>query len=677
MKRKEQIKMHEHHHHNHHDEHSSHSHQHHHEHMIADFKKRFYISLVLALPIILLSDMIQSFFNYSLSFSGDHWIELILASIIFFYGGWPFLTGAIDELKQKSPGMMTLIGFAITVAYVYSAATVLGLEGHDLFWELATLIVIMLLGHWVEMKSVSKASDSMESLVELMPQEATKIDKEGNTETVQVSELQKGDHVLIKPGEKIPVDGIILDGKSSVDESMLTGESVPVEKEIKDEAIGGSINTSGSFTIEVSKTSEEGYLSQVIQLVKEAQESKSKTQQLSDRAAKLLFYVAVAAGIITFIVWLSLGYGLEEAMTRMVTVLVISCPHALGLAIPLVVARSTYLSAQNGLFIRNRASFEDARKIDTVVFDKTGTLTKGEFAVTDIIPNEGITEKELLQKAASIESQSEHPIAAGIVASAKQENLRLTAPKTFDSITGAGVKAKLEDSWLLAVSPGYMNKNNISYDTDTFKKLSDAGKTVIFVLEEEQFIGMIALADQIKDSSKEAVSRLHELGIEAQMLTGDNQTVADRVAKEIGIDHVIAEVLPDQKADQIKQLRTNKKRTAMTGDGINDSPALATADLGVAVGAGTDVAMETADIVLVNSNPVDVVSIIELSRLTYRKMIQNLWWAAGYNIIAIPLAAGILAPWGIVLDPAVGAILMSLSTIIVAFNARLLKTKDA
>ncbi|WP_040984735.1 copper-translocating P-type ATPase [Oceanobacillus jeddahense] len=669
--------MHEQHHHNHHDEHSSHSHQHHHEHMIADFKKRFYISLVLALPIILLSDMIQSFFNYSLSFSGDHWIELILASIIFFYGGWPFLTGAIDELKQKSPGMMTLIGFAITVAYVYSAATVLGLEGHDLFWELATLIVIMLLGHWVEMKSVSKASDSMESLVELMPQEATKIDKEGNTETVQVSELQKGDHVLIKPGEKIPVDGIILDGKSSVDESMLTGESVPVEKEIKDEAIGGSINTSGSFTIEVSKTSEEGYLSQVIQLVKEAQESKSKTQQLSDRAAKLLFYVAVAAGIITFIVWLSLGYGLEEAMTRMVTVLVISCPHALGLAIPLVVARSTYLSAQNGLFIRNRASFEDARKIDTVVFDKTGTLTKGEFAVTDIIPNEGITEKELLQKAASIESQSEHPIAAGIVASAKQENLRLTAPKTFDSITGAGVKAKLEDSWLLAVSPGYMNKNNISYDTDTFKKLSDAGKTVIFVLEEEQFIGMIALADQIKDSSKEAVSRLHELGIEAQMLTGDNQTVADGVAKEIGIDHVIAEVLPDQKADQIKQLRTNKKRTAMTGDGINDSPALATADLGVAVGAGTDVAMETADIVLVNSNPVDVVSIIELSRLTYRKMIQNLWWAAGYNIIAIPLAAGILAPWGIVLDPAVGAILMSLSTIIVAFNARLLKTKDA
>ncbi|GEN86700.1 copper-translocating P-type ATPase [Oceanobacillus sojae] len=676
--------MHEHHNHHvahqsnhehHHGNHGSHSHQHHHEHMIADFKKRFYISLILALPIILLSAMIQSFFNYSLSFAGDHWVELILASIIFFYGGWPFLTGAIDELKQKSPGMMTLIGFAITVAYVYSAATVFGLEAHDLFWELATLIAIMLLGHWVEMRSVSKASDSMESLVELMPKEATKIDKEGNTEIIQVSELKKGDHLLIKPGEKIPADGIIIEGKSSVDESMLTGESAPVEKQIKDEAIGGSINTSGSLTIEVSKTSEEGYLSQVVQLVKEAQESKSKTQKLSDRAAKLLFYVAVAAGILTFVIWISLGYGVEEAMTRMVTVLVISCPHALGLAIPLVVARSTYLSAQNGLFIRNRASFEDARKINTVVFDKTGTLTKGEFAVTDIIPRGNTTEKELLQKAASIESQSEHPIAAGIVASAKKQNLNLMVPRAFDSITGAGVKARLENSWVLAVSPGYMNKNNIPYDKDAFNKLSNTGKTVIFVLEEEQFIGMIALADQIKDSSKEAVRRLHELSIEAQMLTGDNQTVANNVAKEIGIDNVIAEVLPDQKADQIKQLQANKKRTAMTGDGINDSPALATADLGVAVGAGTDVAMETADIVLVNSNPVDVVSIIELSRLTYRKMIQNLWWAAGYNIIAIPLAAGILAPWGIVLDPAVGAVLMSLSTIIVAFNARLLKSK--
>ncbi|MFD1065435.1 copper-translocating P-type ATPase [Oceanobacillus locisalsi] len=661
--------------HNHHEDHRSHSHEHHHEHMIADFKKRFYVSLVLAVPIILLSDMIQSFFNYNLSFAGDNWVELVLASLIFFYGGWPFLTGAIDELKQKSPGMMTLIGFAITVAYVYSAATVLGLEGHDLFWELATLIAIMLLGHWVEMKSVSKASDSMESLVELMPQEATKIDQAGNTEIVHVSELQKGDHVLIKPGEKIPADGMVIDGKSSIDESMLTGESIPVEKQVKDETIGGSINTSGSLTIEVSKTSEEGYLSQVVQLVKEAQESKSKTQMFSDRAAKLLFYVAVSAGIITFVVWIALGYGLEEAMTRMVTVLVISCPHALGLAIPLVVARSTYLSAQNGLFIRNRASFEDARKIDTVVFDKTGTLTKGEFAVTDIVPNGNISENKLLQKAASIESQSEHPIAAGIMTSAKKQNIDLKQPETFDSITGAGIKAKLEDTWYLAVSPGYMDKNNLSYDKDAFDKLSEAGKTVIFVLEGEQYIGMIALADQVKDSSKEAVRRLHELGIEAQMLTGDNQTVANGVAKEIGIDHVIAEVLPDQKADQIKQLQANKKRTAMTGDGINDSPALATADLGVAVGAGTDVAMETADVVLVNSNPVDVVSIMELSRLTYRKMIQNLWWAAGYNIIAIPLAAGILAPWGIVMDPAVGAVLMSLSTIIVAFNARLLKSK--
>ncbi|WP_066190496.1 copper-translocating P-type ATPase [Gracilibacillus timonensis] len=665
------------HHHDHgsHDDHDhgSHDHQHHHEHMIEDFKKRFYISIILAIPVIILSDMIQSFFNYSLSFPGDQWLSLLIATIIFFYGGWPFLSGAIDEIKQKSPGMMTLIGFAIAVAYFYSAATVFGLAGHDLFWELATLIVIMLLGHWIEMKSVSKASDSMESLVALMPNEATKIDEEGQTEVVKVGDLVKGDHLLIKPGEKIPADGIIIKGQSSVDESMLTGESVPVEKQVDEEVIGGSMNTSGSLTIEVSKTSEEGYLSQVVQLVKEAQESKSKTQMLSDRAAKWLFYIAIAAGLITFVVWLLLGYGIEEAMTRMVTVLVISCPHALGLAIPLVVARSTYLSAQKGLFIRNRIGFEDARKIDTVVYDKTGTLTKGEFAVTDILPQGNIPEETLLQKAASIESQSEHPIAAGIVDSAKERNLQITQPDRFDSITGAGITAKIGEDHLLAVSPGYVQKQRIAYDQATFNQLSEAGKTVIFVIENEQLLGMIALADQVKDSSKEAVQRLHELGIEAQMLTGDNQKVANGVAKEVGIDQVMAEVLPDQKADQIKQLKANQKKVAMTGDGINDSPALATADLGVAIGAGTDVAMETADVVLVNSNPKDVVSIIDLSRLTYRKMVQNLWWAAGYNILAIPLAAGVLAPWGIVLDPAVGAVLMSLSTVIVAFNARLLK----
>ncbi|MFS0751650.1 copper-translocating P-type ATPase [Oceanobacillus sp. 1P07AA] len=666
---------HEHNHHhstNEHNNYGSHVHDGHHEHMIADFKRRFFISLILAIPVIILSDMIQMIFGYTLSFNGDHWVEFILATVIFFYGGWPFITGLFDEIKQKSPGMMTLIGFAISVAYVYSAATVFGVEGNDLFWELATLIVIMLLGHWIEMKSVNKASESLEALADLMPHEATKIDAEGNTEIISVSQLQTGDNLLIKPGEKVPADAVIIKGKSSVDESMLTGESVPVEKSVKDEVIGGSINTSGSLTVEVSKTNEEGYLSQVVQLVKEAQESKSKTQMLSDRAAKLLFYIAVIAGVLTFIIWLVLGYGIAEATTRMVTVLVISCPHALGLAIPLVVARSTVLSAKKGLFIRNRIGFEDARNVDTVVFDKTGTLTKGEFGVTDIITEGDFSENDLLRIAASVESQSEHPIAKGIINEAINRDIDISSPEEFNSITGAGIKAELNNESILAVSPGYMEKENLSFDKQQFQQLSEAGKTVIFILKIDELIGMIALADQVKESSKEAVSRLHELDIEAQMLTGDNQKVAYSVAKEVGIDEVIAEVLPDEKADKIKQLKTRNKRVAMTGDGINDAPALANADLGVAVGAGTDVAMDSADVVLVNSDPKDVVSIIELSRLTYRKMIQNIWWAAGYNIIAIPLAAGILAPWGIILDPAVGAVLMSLSTIIVAINARTL-----
>ncbi|MFD1336269.1 copper-translocating P-type ATPase [Oceanobacillus iheyensis] len=658
-----------------HQNHGSHGHEDHHEHMISDFKRRFFISFFLAIPVIILSDMIQMFFGYTLSFNGDHWVEFILATVIFFYGGWPFITGLFDEIKQKSPGMMTLIGFAIFVAYIYSAATVFGIDGNDLFWELATLIVIMLLGHWIEMKSINKASESLEALADLMPQEAVKIDTEGNTETISISHLQTGDHLLIKPGEKVPADAVIIKGKSSIDESMLTGESVPVEKSVKDEVIGGSINTSGSLTVEVTKTNEEGYLSQVIQLVKEAQESKSKTQMLSDRAAKLLFYVAVIAGILTFIIWLLLGYGLAEATTRMVTVLVISCPHALGLAIPLVVARSTVLSANKGLFIRNRMGFEDARNVDTVVFDKTGTLTKGEFGVTDIFTVGEQSEEELLRIAASVESQSEHPIATGILNEAKNRNIDIQSPDEFDSITGAGIKAVLNNESILAVSPGFMEKENIAFDKHKFQSLSEAGKTVIFIVKQDSFIGMIALADQVKDSSKEAINRLHELGIHAQMLTGDNEKVAKGVANQIGIDEVIAQVLPHEKADKIQQLQQENKRVAMTGDGINDAPALANADLGVAVGAGTDVAMESADIVLVNSDPKDVVSIIELSRLTYHKMIQNLWWAAGYNIIAIPLAAGILAPWGIVLDPAVGAVLMSLSTIIVAINARTLNMK--
>ncbi|AXF56818.1 copper-translocating P-type ATPase [Salicibibacter kimchii] len=692
---KEDHHGHNHHGHDHHNHHSHHAHDDHDHHggdgghsghghhghgdhgdMMADFKKRFFVTVILAIPIIILSDMIQMFFNYTVAFPGDTAVELILATIVFVYGGWPFLTGLVSEIKDKSPGMMTLIGFAISVAYVYSAATVFGLEGMDFFWELATLVAIMLLGHWIEMKSVMKASDSLESLVELMPQEANKLDENDQVITVSVSDLKKGDRLLIKPGEKIPADGHILNGKSSINESMLTGESEPVEKSDGDEVIGGSINSSGSLTIEVSKTSDEGYLSQVVQLVKEAQESKSRTQMLSDRAASLLFYVAVVAGIVTFSTWMALGVDTNFAVTRMVTVLVISCPHALGLAIPLVAARSTGISAEKGLFIRNRIGFESARRVDTMIFDKTGTLTHGEFGVTDIIPVENnVSEEELLRLAASLESQSEHPIAAGIVAKGKEKNIDIPQPEDFDSITGAGITGNVDGKVISIVSPGHLQREGISYDKERLSKLSETGKTVVFVLQEQTLLGAIALADAVKESAKEAIDRLHQIGMETVMLTGDNEQVAQEVAKQIGIDQVIAEVLPHQKAEKVKELKKDGKRVGMTGDGINDAPALANADLGVAVGAGTDVAMETADVVLVNSDPLDVVSIVDLSRVTYRKMIQNLWWAAGYNIVAIPLAAGVLAGWGFLLDPALGAVLMSLSTVIVAINAQTLKMK--
>lgn len=661
-----------------HNDHASHGgHGHHgpggHEGMLDDFKKRFFVTIILAIPIIILSEMIQMFFNYTVAFPGDAAVELLLASVVFFYGGWPFLTGLVSEIKEKSPGMMTLIGFAITVAYVYSGATVVGLQGMDFFWELATLIAIMLLGHWIEMKSVMKASDSLESLVELMPQEANKLDDNDQVLSVSVSDLKKGDRLLIKPGEKIPADGLILNGKSSINESMLTGESEPVEKSEGDEVIGGAINSSGSLTIEVSKTSDEGYLSQVVQLVKEAQESKSKTQMLSDRAAKLLFYVAIAAGILTFSTWIGLGVSTEFAVTRMVTVLVISCPHALGLAIPLVTARSTGISAQKGLFIRNRMGFERARRIDTMVFDKTGTLTHGKFGVTDVFPEKDVSEENLLRFAASLESQSEHPIATGIVTRAREAHIAIPPPEHFDSMTGSGITGNVDGKVILVVSPGYLKREGISYDEERLSTLSETGKTVVFVLQEQTVLGAIALADVVKDSAKDAVKRLHQMGIETVMLTGDNEKVAQEVAKQIGIDQVIAEVLPHEKAEKIKELKKDRKQVGMAGDGVNDAPALANADLSVAVGAGTDVAMETADVVLVNSDPLDVVSIVHLSKITYRKMIQNLWWAAGYNIAAIPLAAGVLAPWGFLLDPALGAVLMSLSTVIVAINAQTMK----
>src|SRR5690625_1394320 len=655
-----------------HEGHGGHDH-HDHGDMVEDFKKRFYISLIVTIPILILSPMIQEFIGVDFQLPFNQYILFALSTFIFFYGGWPFITGGVSELKDKNPGMMTLIGLAILVAYVYSSLTVFGLEGQDFFWELATLIDIMLLGHWIEMRSVMGASNALEELVKLVPSEAHKLDENGNIVEIQVSELKSHDKVLVKPGERIPVDGTIVDGNSAIDESMLTGESVPIEKAKGDEVIGGSVNKEGSLTVQVEKTGEESYLSQVITMVKDAQESKSKTQDITNRAAKWLFYVALAAGFITLFIWLLLGYPFDTALERMVTVMVITCPHALGLAAPLVIAVSTSISAKHGLLIRNRANFEGARNLNAVVFDKTGTLTQGEFGVTNIVPNEGYQEEDVLSYAASLEQNSEHPIATGIVSSAKDKDIQLKQVAYFEALTGKGIQGTIDSKKYNIVSPGYVDNEGMAYNKEEFNNLSEEGKTVVFVLLNDELIGMIALADIVRDTAKEAIANLKEEGIHSIMLTGDNEKVAHWVAEQLDIDEVYAEVLPDKKADQIKKVKEKGWKVAMTGDGINDAPALATADLGIAIGAGTDVAMETADVVLVKSNPKDVVSLIDLSKKTYRKMIQNLWWAAGYNILAIPLAAGLLAPVGIVLSPAVGAILMSLSTVIVAINAKLLK----
>jgi len=653
----------------HHNGHGSHDH----EQMIQDFKRRFAFSFAFTIPILILSPMIQEFFGFQFVFPGSTYLLFALASFVFFYGGWPFLTGLRDEIKQRSPGMMTLIGMAIIVAYGYSTLIIFGFRGKNFFWELVTLIDIMLLGHWIEMRSIKKASHSLEELVKLMPQEAHLITENGNIKDVPVSDLKEGDLVLVKPGEKIPADGIIVKGHSTIDESMLTGESVPVEKTVDDHLIGGSINEEGSLTLSIQKTGEESYLSQVIQLVREAQATKSRTQAFSDRAAKWLFYVAIGMGAITLVVWLLLGYGFDQALERTVTVLVISCPHALGLAVPLVVAKSTALSAQKGLLIRNRTSFEEARNLDAIVFDKTGTLTKGEFGVTDLVTNRD--EKKILRWAASLESQSEHPIARGIVQSAKERGIELIEPDDFESITGKGLQGTVDGHDVKVVSPGYVRENSIPYDKEKYEQLAKDGKTVSFVIVDGELVGMIALADQVKETSADAIKQLKDMGVRPMMLTGDNRQVANWVGRKLGIDEIFAEVLPHEKADKIQEVKRRGMKVAMTGDGVNDAPALAIADLGIAMGAGTDVAMETADVVLVKSNPKDVVSILKLSKATYRKMVQNLWWAAGYNIFALPLAAGILFPFGILLDPAVGAILMSASTVIVALNAQLLRLK--
>jgi Cu2+-exporting ATPase len=646
----------------------------HHAMMVKDFRKRFFISLIITVPVLILSPMIQGFLGIDLSFTGDSYILFALATLLFIYGGKPFFKGAKDELGKKAPAMMTLIAFAISVAYVYSSLTVFVLKGSDFFWELATLIVIMLLGHWIEMKSVMGASKALDELVKLMPQQAHLIKDNGETTDIPVEELKKGDEVLVKPGEKIPIDGEVFEGSSDVNEAMITGESVPVGKSAGDEVIGGAINGEGILKFKVGKTGEDTFLSQVIKLVREAQESKSGTQRLADKAARLLFYIAMSAGIVTALVWAFIGKDINFVIERAVTVIVICCPHALGLAIPLVTSVSTSIAAKNGLLIRNRASFENARKLNTVVFDKTGTLTQGEFGVTDII-EAGASKEELLTAAYSVEVNSEHPLAKGIVAEAKKQGLMQKEVSDYKTLPGKGLGAKIDGKQIMVVSPGFMQSSNIDFDEEKFGQLASQGKTVAFVLREGKLLGMIALADIVRDSAKQAVDTLKKMNVESIMLTGDNEKAASYVGRQIGIDRVIAQVLPQQKAQKIDELKNEGKTVAMTGDGINDAPSLAKADLGIAIGAGTDVAIETADVILVKSNPKDVVNILKLSKAIYRKMVQNLAWATGYNAVALPLAAGVLYNAGVTLSPAVGAVLMSISTIIVAINARLLKIK--
>lgn len=655
-------------------EHSNHQHHQenhhdHHAHMIRDFKIRFWISLILTIPILLFSDMIQDWLSFNIQFGGKDYVVFGLDSILFFYGGWPFLKGLKEELTDKNPGMMTLIALAITVAYVYSSAVVFGLEGMGFFWELATLIVIMLLGHWMEMRSIMGASKALEKLADLMPNEAHLI-VDGETKDISAGELKKGDLILVKANEKIPADGTIEEGESHLDESMLTGESKPVKREKGDEVIGGSINGKQSLKIKISKTGEDSYLNQVINMVKEAQQSKSKTQNLANVAAKWLTFISIGAGIITLSVWLILGKDFDFSLGRMVTVMVIACPHALGLAIPLVVSISTSLSAEKGLLIRNRTAFENARKVSAIVFDKTGTLTEGKFGVTRIHTSGEWKKDQILKFAASLESSSEHPIAQGVLEKAKEENITLKEVSNFESITGKGIQGDIDGKTYQVVSPGYLEENSISIPQETD---SDEAETIVFLLEEKKLLGFIALADSIREESHQAIKTLRDKGIKLYMATGDNEKTAKAVSEQLKLDGYYSEVLPDEKVNVIEELQEKGEFVAMTGDGVNDAPALAKADIGIAVGSGTDVAVETADIILVNSNPQDIAKLILFGKATYNKMIQNLGWAVGYNAIALPLATGFIP--GLMIQPAVGAALMSLSTIICAANAQLLRRK--
>ncbi|WP_293443771.1 heavy metal translocating P-type ATPase [Persephonella sp.] len=651
-----------------HKDHRKHK-QHDHTAHIQDFKIRFIVSIILTVPVLLLSEMIQRWFGFSITIPFQKWVLLILSSVIYFYGGYPFLKGLFGEIKKKQPGMMTLIGTAISVAFFYSAFTVFAGFGKEFFWELATLIDVMLIGHYIEAKSVLGASRALEELVKIMPTTAHLI-KDSQVVEVPVSKLKKGDIVLVKPGEKIPSDGLVIEGESYVNESLLTGESKPVLKKKGSKVIGGSINEQGVLKVKIEKTGEETYLSQVIKLVKQAQESRSKTQDLANKAAAFLFYVAVIVGTITYLFWFFNGSP-DFALERAVTVLVIACPHALGLAVPLVVALSTAITAKNGILIRDRRAFEQAKDLTAVIFDKTGTLTEGKFGVTDVVSL--IDQNELLKMAASVEQNSEHIIAKAILNYAKEKGINPEKVENYRTIPGKGAYATFKGKELYVGSPNLLKELGINLKDERIQKLQKEGKTVVFVVIDGKLSGAFALSDRIKKESFEAVKQLKSMGIKVFMLTGDSEEVAKSVSRELGIDDYFAQVLPHEKAEKVEFLKKQGYKMAMVGDGINDAPALVTADVGIAIGAGTDVAIESADIILVKSNPADVPKVIRLSKVTYSKMVQNLWWAAGYNIVAIPLAAGILYNYGIVVQPAVGALLMSISTVIVALNSQTLR----
>ncbi|MDA8260667.1 MAG: heavy metal translocating P-type ATPase [Betaproteobacteria bacterium] len=655
--------------HDNHDKHEGHS--------PAMFRDRFWLSLALTVPVVIWSEHIQELLGYRApEFPGSDWIGPVLATVIFVYGGLVFLKGAWRELRSRLPGMMTLISLAITVAFLFSWVVQLGLlEANALWWELATLVTIMLLGHWIEMRSINQAQGALKELAKLLPDTATRI-TDGGEEKVAVSVLQNGDLLLVRPGESVPADGVVRKGESDINEAMITGESRPVKKREGDEVIAATINGEGSLRVEVTGTGEKTKLSGIMRLVADAQKSKSRAQHLADRAARLLTFVAIGAAAITLGVWQLVGAAIDFSVVRMVTVLVIACPHALGLAVPLVVAISTTLGARNGLLVRDRRGLEEARNLDTVIFDKTGTLTLGEFRVVAMSVAEGLTEDEALRIASGIESESEHPIARGIVKTAEGKGIEVPAAESFRALTGKGVAAMIGGTEYHMGGPALLKAENVQVPPalqEAAEAAASRGQAAIYLVRDGSALAVYAVADAIREESREAIAALHERGIQVAMLTGDAQAVADAVAKELGIDTVFAEVLPDDKANKVRELQAQGKKVAMIGDGVNDAPALATADIGIAIGAGADVAVEAGHIVLVRSDPRDIPRIITLSRATYRKMVQNLWWAAGYNIFAIPLAAGVLAPWGILLTPAVGAVLMSASTVVVAINAQLLK----